>query len=198
MKIIEALLFTLIGFTSLSQNEDVISSFVATEFNGKVLLTFSINSGYTCNGVTILRSTDSVNFTAVGSIGGVCGSSQEEIDYDFTDIDPVKNVLNYYRLNLGGVGFSWIISAEIIDIGANNSLIRPNPIADVTELFFDNETNALMILEIFSSDGRLMERRNTSGELFILNKSDYESGTYFYSIHPDGIDSEVKGKFIVN
>lgn len=198
MKVIAVLFFTLIGFNSISQNEDVINSFVATEFNGKVLLTFSINSGYTCNGVTILRSLDSVNFTSIGSIEGICGSAQESINYDFTDISPVKNDVNYYRLSLGGVGFSWIVSAEVIDMGSNNSLIRPNPISEETELFFDNENKALMILEIFSSEGKLIQSESTNEEKFILTKSDFEVGTYFYSIHADGVKSEVIGKFVVN
>jgi hypothetical protein len=198
MKIIAALLFTFIGFSSISQNEDVINSFVATEFNGKVLLTFSINSGYTCNGVTILRSLDSVNFTTIGSIEGICGSSQESINYDFTDISPVKNAINYYRLSLGGVGFSWIVSAEVIDMGLNNSLIRPNPISENTELFFDNENKASLIVEIFSSTGLLVHTESTNEEKISLKNSDFDAGTYFYSVHADGVKSNVTGKFVVN
>lgn len=198
MKSIAVLLFTFIGFNSISQNEDVISSFTATEFNGKVLLTFSINSGFTCNGVTILRSLDSINFTSIGSIEGICGSSQELINYDFTDISPFKNAVNYYRLSLGGVGFSWIISAEVIDMGLNNSLIRPNPISETTEFFFDNENKAFVVLEIFSSEGMLVHTESTNEQKIIIRKSDYNAGTYFYSIHSDGVKSEVTGKFIVN
>ncbi|MGY8927636.1 MAG: hypothetical protein ACKVJC_10130, partial [Flavobacteriales bacterium] len=78
MKTASILLFMFIGFSSLSQNEDVISHFSATEFNGKVLLTFAITQGNTCNGVVILHSTDSVNFTQVESIEGICGSSQAQ------------------------------------------------------------------------------------------------------------------------
>lgn len=191
------LFFVSLSFGSFSQNEDVINSFTATEFNGKVVLSFAIKQGNTCNGVLILHSIDSVNFTQIGSIEGICGSSQAEINYNFTDITPEKNEVNYYRLSLGGIGFSWIVSAEVIDIGANNSLLRPNPIGEYSELFFDNETNATMTLEIYSSKGILVKKEQTSSELFILSKSDFDSGMYFYSIFIEGKTPEIKGKFIV-
>jgi len=197
MKTASILLFMFIGFSSLSQNEDVISHFSATEFNGKVLLTFAITQGNTCNGVVILHSTDSVNFTQVESIEGICGSSQAQIEYDFTHLDPEKNVVNYYRLSLGGIGFSWIVSAEVIDLGVNKVLLRPNPIAEGSELFFDNETNSVINLRIYSSAGILIKSEQTTSELFILNGSEFESGMYFYTINPEGINPEVKGRFIV-
>lgn len=198
MKILSVFLFVLLGFNSLSQNEDIIAGLTATEFNGKVLLTWSIKQGNTCNGVSILRSSDSVNFNQVGSIEGICGSNAAEIFYEFTDISPEKNAINYYRLNLNGLGYSWIVSAEVIDMGANNSLLRPNPLNESSELFFDNETNTSMILEVYSNMGILVSQENTTSDKFILRKSDYQSGMYFYIIHAEGVRPEVKGKFIVD
>ena len=197
MKVASALFFMLICFTSLSQNEDVINDFTASEFNGKVLLTFAIKQGNTCNGVEIFHSIDSVDFTKIGSIEGTCGSSQAQIEYGFTHLDPEKNEVSFYRLSLGGIGFSWIVSAEVIDLGFNNALLRPNPIAEGSELFFDNETNTLLTLNIYSSAGIIVKSDKTTAELFVLNASEFESGVYFYSIHPEGIKSEVIGKFIV-
>ena len=197
MKIASVLLFMLICFTSLSQNEDVINDFSASEFNGKVLLIFAIKQGNTCNGVEILHSIDSVDFVKIGSIEGICGSSQSQIEYDFTHMDPVKNEINYYRLSLGGIGFSWIVNAEVIDLGSNNALIRPNPIAEGSELFFKNDANALLTLNVYSSAGVLVKSEQTISAFFVLNASEFESGMYFYYIHPDGIKSDVKGKFIV-
>ncbi|NRA12126.1 MAG: T9SS type A sorting domain-containing protein [Crocinitomicaceae bacterium] len=194
MRIASLVFLVLIGFTSLSQNEDVINHLTATEFNGKVLLTFAIKQGNTCNGVVIYHSVD---FTSIGSIEGICGSSQEQIEYNFTHLDPEKNEINYYRLSLGGIGFSWIVSAEVIDLGANNALLRPNPISQGSELFFDNETNATVILNIYSSAGILVKSEWTTSELFILNAFEFESGMYFYSLQPEGIQPEVKGRFVV-
>ena len=93
-----------------AQNEDVIEYLNASEFNGKVLLSWSIMQGNTCNGIQILHSTDSINFSQISSIEGICGSTQQSISYSFTDLSPEKNANNYYRLQLGGLGFSWIVS----------------------------------------------------------------------------------------
>ena len=139
MKNVFVVLFVALGFNSMSQNEDVIEYLHASEFNGKVLIAWAITQGNTCNGVIVLHSTDSVNFNQIGSIEGICGSTAESIEYDFTHITPEKNAINYYRLSLGGIGFSWIVSAEVIDMGANTSLVRPNPISENSELLFDNE-----------------------------------------------------------
>ena len=76
-------------------------------------------------------------------------------------------------------------------------LLRPNPIAEGSELFFDNETNSLINLRIYSSAGILIKSEQTTSELFILNVSEFESGMYFYTINPEGINPEVKGRFIV-
>ncbi len=198
MKYIAVFLFCIIQFGSFAQNEEVIAGFYASELNNKVLLSFSINLGYTCNGVIITRSEDALNFSPIGSIEGICGSTQEEIHYEFTDIEPVKNAVNYYRLDLGGVGFSQVMSVEVIDLSGNNSIIRPNPISEETEIHFDNETNSLMSLAIYTSEGIWVETKYTLNEMFILKKSDYKVGSYFYLIRAEGILSEIKGRFIVN
>jgi hypothetical protein len=183
---------------SFAQNEDVIEGLTATEFNGKVLLTWSIKQGNTCNGVQILRSLDSVNFTQIGSIEGICGSTAEKIDYEFTDLFPEKNAINYYRLSLGGIGFSWIVSTELIDIGGSNYMIRPNPISDSSELFFDNETNDLIHVNIYSQEGVLVKTISTNDEMVYLRKSEFKSGMYFFTLLSDNRDLQVSGKFLVD
>jgi hypothetical protein len=198
MKNYFALLFVLFGLNASAQNEDVIDYLNASEFNGKVLLSWSILQGNTCNGVQVLHSLDSVNFTQIGSIEGICGSTLESIEYEFTDISPEKNAINYYRLSLGGIGFSWIVNTEVIDLGANASLIRPNPINETAELHFDNDTSSEMWLNVYSDSGVLIHTESTTSELFILQKGDFSPGIYFYHIRQEGFESQVKGKFVVD
>ncbi|MBL4862267.1 MAG: T9SS type A sorting domain-containing protein [Crocinitomicaceae bacterium] len=196
--ILSALFLTVFSSSNaFGQNEDVIDGFTASEFNGKVLLSWTIKQGNTCNGVKILRSTDAFDFAQIGSIQGICGSSAESIAYEFTDLFPVKNAVNYYRLSLGGVGFSWIVSVEVIDLEANNYLLRPNPISDSSQLYFDNETNNVMKLEVFDPSGVRVHEDQTSGELFILDKQDYGSGLYFFVLSKEGTKPFVSGKFVV-
>lgn len=180
-----------------AQNEDVIGYFNASEFNGKVLLTWSIKQGNTCNGVQVLRSTDSINFAPIGSINGVCGSTLEEVPYELTDVNPIKNERNYYRLSLGGIGFSWIVSAEVIDISSNNYLLRPNPISDSSELHFQNDASNTIEISIFNQSGVRVKAYSTIEEKVVLSKSDYSKGVYFFTIIDSVGDSKVTGKFLV-
>ncbi len=181
----------------LAQNENVVGDFTADEVNGKVYLTWIIQQGETCNGITILRSTDSVNFNQIGSIEGTCGSIQEAVPYDFTDLYPEKNSINYYRLDLGGVGFSKIIQIEVIDISANNYLLRPNPVTEFSELHFANDGNHLIELKVYTDDGKLVHQEQTTDELILLNRQDFNPGSYFFVLVNTQTEAKIKGRFEV-
>lgn len=193
------LMLVLIAFQpkAVAQNEDVISGLTASEFNGKVLLTWAIKQGNTCNGIQILRSIDSVNFSPIGSINGVCGSTLEEVPYEFTDVSPIKNTINYYRLSLGGIGFSWIVNAEVIDVSANNYLLRPNPISDSSELYFPNDAKNQIELKVYNSSGQEVLSQFTIEEKIILYKTDFASGVHFFILFDQIKNSKIKGRFVV-
>jgi len=103
---------------SVAQNHPILGKFSISENNGDVYLSWSIIAGSSCNGIQIYRSIDSINFSQIGDIPGVCGSVDFTQTYDFTDNNPVKNKVNYYRLELGNQDFSQIVSIEIIDISS--------------------------------------------------------------------------------
>ena len=180
-----------------AQNEDVIEYLNASEFNGKVLLSWSIMQGNTCNGIQILHSTDSINFSQISSIEGICGSTQQSISYSFTDLSPEKNANNYYRLQLGGLGFSWIVSVEVIDLGMNTSIVRPNPLSKTSELLFDNEANFEVFISVYSSSGVLVNMRSTVSEQILLEKSKYTAGLYHYVLTSEESGVFGTGKFVV-
>ena len=180
-----------------AQNEDVIEYLNASEFNGKVLLSWSIMQGNTCNGIQVLHSTDSINFSQISSIEGICGSTQQSISYSFTDLSPEKNANNYYRLQLGGLGFSWIVSVEVIDLGMNTSIVRPNPLSKTSELLFDNEANFEVFISVYSSSGVLVNMQSTVSEQILLEKSKYTAGLYHYVLTSEESGVFCTGKFVV-
>jgi hypothetical protein len=180
-----------------AQNEDVIEYLNASEFNGKVLLSWSIMQGNTCNGIQVLHSTDSINFSQISSIEGICGSTQQSISYSFTDLSPEKNANNYYRLQLGGLGFSWIVSVEVIDLGMNTSIVRPNPLSKTSELLFDNEANFEVFISVYSSSGVLVNMQSTVSEQILLEKSKYTAGLYHYVLTSEESGVFGTGKFVV-
>lgn len=177
--------------------QDAVSHFKAEKFNETVYLTWTIKQGFTCNGVDVLRSTDSINFAKIGDIEGICGSSAEEIEYDFTDISPEKNARNFYRLSLGGLSFSQVISIHVVDIPANHYLVVPNPLTEKAGILFENSTFALCRLTVFSPDGSPVFEAATTGESFVLRKEDYEKGVYFFRISYDNNKEAITGRFLV-
>jgi len=107
--VIVTILFFVSTLVGMAQVIDITSFIKANETQGKVLLTWQIVRGSTCNGIQIYRGTDSTQLTQVGEIIGVCGSITEPIDYSFVDEKLSKNNTYYYRLEFGTQGSSKII-----------------------------------------------------------------------------------------
>lgn len=189
----------LTSFGVLAQNESVIPYFRASEFSGKVFLEWEIQQGNTCNGIDILRSTDSLNFQWIGDIEGICGSTEESVRYTFTDNSPLLNSINYYRLNLGGVGFSWIINLEVIHLGAGNYALFPNPVVSTSELHFDNDQGKKVTLSIIDFSGKEVQSYETEGEFFTIASNEFEQGKYLFEIRDkESSEQMVQGTFVIN
>jgi hypothetical protein len=193
--------FSLLNFLLLSsylhaQHNPVLESFTATQTNGKVFLTWVMSSGSTCNGIDILRSTDSLSFTPIGNIAGTCGSLTVAVTYQFTDNNPVKNKTNYYRLNLGGNGSSQILSIQIIDI-TNGYSIRPHPVNNNALIYFPNPSNKQHQLTIYNQHAQKIKTLTTLQNYFPLNTTPLPTGTYLFTITNPQHQTIAKNKFIV-
>ncbi len=196
MKIVHFIIFLGFSFISQAQNEEIIESFSAEVYNESVLINFRINSGYTCNGIDVLHSSDSVNFSPVNTFEGICGSTTESIAYEYTHANPVKNIKNYYRLYLGGTGFSWVINVLVIDL-TNSSLIKPNPLLSTSELIFENNTITDHQLVISNMYGQIVFSETTNGSSFLLSRNDFVQGVYLYSIIDKEKGNRITGRLMV-
>lgn len=183
MKITSLLCVLFLGFTvSWSQNESVIPYFRGSEFSGKVFLEWEVMQGNTCNGIDVLRSTDSVNFEKIGDIEGICGSTQASIRYTFTDTAPIVNEINYYRLSLGGIGFSWVIEVEVRFFGKGKYSLFPNPVVATSELHFDNDLGQSVVLSIVDATGVVVYSSTGTGEFFEVPADCISNGNYMFRI----------------
>ena len=191
------ILTILIGFTSFAQNEAVVGYFNATELNGRVLLTWNIKQGNTCNGVKVEHSTDSLNFTEIGSIEGICGSNSTNVAYEFTHQSPTLNAVNYYRLLMGGIGYSWVISEKIIAIDEPGYTIAPQPVTEQSVLYFENPNNKEYTLSVANLSGKVVYSASLLDEHVDLGQLGFESGYYFFELQEVGTSTNVRGKFIV-
>ena len=179
-----------------AQHNPILDNFTVFENNGKVYLNWAIISGSTCNGIQIFRSTDSINFTQVGSIAGICGNSSKAVSYNFTVNNPEKNKINYYRLELGNNGSSEILSVEIIDIESGYQ-IRPNPVIGKVKIYFDNNTEFQHRLFIYNLNGIQIFSSTTKEDFFELNTETFLSGIYLFTISTKGNLPKATGKLMV-
>lgn len=180
-----------------AQNESVVLNLSATEFNGKVLLTWSVTQGNTCNGINVLHGTDTTNYSQVGSIEGICGSAAETIDYQFTDVNPNLNVTNYYRLSLGGIGFSYPVNIEVIDAGGQYYIVAPNPISSQSQLIFNNENQEEVTISFFNENGELVHEETSSEQSVSISRAKFKQGVYFFVLKSNGAIESFSGKFSV-
>ncbi len=183
--------------TSATGQDSMLSNFKAELFNGNVLLSWTIKEGNTCNGTTIYRSTDSLNFVEIGDIQGVCGNLGIPTNYTFVDYQPEQNKKNYYRLDLGGIEISPIVSIEVIDISNQGFYLRPNPIVDQGRLFFSNSLNQEHRIWIYDALGRIRLSITTMENYIDIKANELSNGYFYFLISNTSTLTEVTGSFII-
>jgi len=190
-------LFCIFHFECTAQEGIVQLRFSAAESNGKVFLDWTMNFGETCNGIDIARSSDSLNFTSIGGIQGICGSPTDSVRYSFLDESTVANKTNYYRLFMGNLGFSQVVSVEVTDLEGKSSQVRPNPISNTGRIEFSNDRNRNHTLEILSRSGQIENRLTTREEFFTLDASSLKDGFYIFRILDENSSLISAGKLVI-
>lgn len=100
------------------------------------------------------RSTDGINFTAIGTVNAA-GNSSSNISYRFVDTKPVKGT-NFYRLrsidNDNAFKFSTIKSVK--NLGTPELAINPNPVAETMKIALEAEYAEKATVVITDLSGR--------------------------------------------
>lgn len=182
---------------AFAQDNPVLDNFTLAEDKGTVFLHWTIASGSICNGIQIYRSIEEEPFIEIGSIAGICGASSTSTSYNFTDINPVKNSINSYRLELGGNGYSEVLSLELIDINSGGYQIRPNPLSTNAKIYFDNNKKAEHQFLLYNIGGLILTTITSKEDFFDLDASNLLSGLYFFSIRNENSNEKAKGKILI-
>lgn len=175
----------------------ILDDFKVFEISGKVFIDVTISSGNSCNGIIVWRSDDSLNYEMVGEVVGICGNSTSPISYNFTDANPVKNIKSYYKVELGGAGFTNTVSITIIDTKAFGFQIRPNPANEKAIIYFENPSNEEFELILYSISGTKILSRKSSSNAFNVDAFDLGNGLYFFSISKSLDQEKVIGKLMI-
>jgi hypothetical protein len=195
-------LFILVLLTSFvqikvcAQEAIILDGFTGIPGSTEVQLRWVISAGQTCNGTFIERSTDTIHWNTIGDIPGICGSSSAPVPYNFTDESPVKNTINFYRLELGGQGYSPLISVPFYDFTEQGFVVIPNPADDFTTVYFSTSETEAYTIKLFSLSGILMQQYTGTGSSRKLEISHLAAGTYIFVILREG-KKNVSGKLSI-
>ena len=189
-------LAALLCFKSNAQ-QVALDRFTATTGSNHVVLQWTIAAGSSCNGISILRSADSISFSVIGSIEGICGSSSSPVSYQFTDNNPIPNRISYYRLRLGTLELSHIVNVEFINISSLGYFLRPNPVNDACTIFFSNKLNVEFTFSLFDMTGKnVCTIENITGDELIFYRNTLPAGVFLFTLeNKSGIGA--KGKLVI-
>lgn len=167
--------------------DDVLSRFFAVQLDETVFMRWTITAGNTCEDTYIERSADGVSYERIGLIGGICGSPDQSITYEFTDTLPLVNKTAYYRIELGYYGYS---SPHIVTFTRYNEqgfLLAPNPFSDHARLAFDNPLKKQYGLVVSDMSGKIIAEMSTTGHEFLLRRNNLSAGLYNFRVMESGI-----------
>lgn len=189
MNLKQIVISSILIFSSVLSNAQKINiaNFYLNQDNKEVLLSWTIDAGPTCNGITVWHSIDSVNYSEVGNIAGVCGSTSSSIPYNFKHESPVINKTNYYKLRLGYSQFSEVRFLHLEFIEPGKIIIKPNPSTDNVSIAFNNDKNETFSLTIINSAGlKVFESTGIRENAISINTSSFDNGNYYILLMDSG------------
>jgi hypothetical protein len=175
-----------------------LNKFTIQNRQGIVYLDWTMSSGSVCLGITIEKSSDSINFKEVGSISGICGNLTKPASYAFQDENALLNQKIYYRLNYNGLGYSEVLSIVVINVQKNDYEVNPNPSAGATTVNFFNPKGDVHHMKILNLSGTEVMTLESSGENFVIESGVLEAGIYQFMIYNDSYTNVVNGRLIIS
>lgn len=162
------------------------------QYKQSVVVNYIITAGSSCSGYQIQRSTDTTNFETIYDYSGICGELAKSQTITFTDENPKKNAINYYRVFIPPTDYSKITSVIYNDISEKGYILYENPIGDLLKMVSLTKSK----LKIFNQTGGLVKEilSNEDGS-YSEDTSSLDSGLYYFSIEP-ATGQSIVGKFI--
>ena len=191
------LLLLLASGVSAQSEDPLVERFSLTLDDGRVLLNWVTRPGTTCDGVDVLRATDSIHFELIHHIPGICGGPNDAFSYSFLDEHPIANHTNYYRIGFDRLGESTIRSIDVVTLDATGFQVRPNPVTDVSRLYFANESREVCSLSLIDMGGIVQGEWQTSQDFFVVDGTDLLPQLYAFRIQNTEGQVIAKGRLLV-
>ncbi len=184
-------------FQTYAQFTPQLDKFQAQQKDGIVYLDWVLSSGSVCLGIKIERSDDSVQFTEIGFVGGICGNLTKPTSYQFEDNSPIFNKKMYYRLSYPGLGVSEVINITVIHVAKNDYEANPTPSVGITKLNFYNPKFERHTLKVSNLSGIVVLELESSESYFEIDVSELDPGIYQFYIYNESNTNTVSGRVLV-
>lgn len=168
-----------------------------------VEITWATSSETNNNYFTILKSTDLINWTEIGTTAG-SGTSNTVEYYSFSDKKPETHD-TYYKLSqtdFDGKSETFNLGSILCKFNHSRVTLFPNPVKDNLNLGFFNEHSVIVPVktDIYNLNGNLIFSQIVTSidgqNEFQFDVSEFKEGTYFIQITL-GEKFLYSGKFIV-
>ena len=176
--------FLLLSFQLNAQEpHPILNYFTASVFQNSILLDWEIKGGETCNGMTLLRSSDSINFIEIADFPGICGDLNSANRYSHTDQSPIADSYNFYKVRLGAQGDTDVIKLFFVLIDGDSYSIFSDESNDSITIYFKNSENEIFEFNIIDQQGKFIDKKKQlSGNSITLESISDRSGISFFTI----------------
>ena len=140
------------------------SSFTGRSTDQGNILSWTSYDETTATNLTVQRSGDGVNYTTIGTVNGTGNNST--VNHSFTDIEPIPDVSNSYRLlwtdGSGNIAFSNVVTLAPT---TNSSVvaITPNPFQDQLTVRMNLAQTEPVSIRVLDSKGAMLRQVQVQG-----------------------------------
>ncbi len=173
--------------------ESFLVSYNASTLGNKILVTWTTKSGFTCQDIHIELGSDTFNYTRVGTYYGICGDTSEK-GYTYIIESPIKNKLNYIRIELGNYGYTHYESTLVIDV-SKGVLVLPHPLNIESNLYFNNVAKEPVEAIFYSIKGDIIKQITTNKNYISLEQIARKRGVILYVLKSESF--YLRGKLVV-
>ncbi len=150
-------------------NVSVVLANTLGTFNGRSgdqgnILSWTSYDETTATSFTVQRSGDGLNYTTIGTVAGTGNNST--VNHSFTDIDPIPDVPNSYRLlwtdGSGNIAFSNVVT---LSATSNSSVVAvtPNPFRDQVTVRMNLSQTEPVSIRVLDSKGAVLRQVQVQG-----------------------------------
>lgn len=183
------LLFLIHTYTHAQFENRALGYFTLDVGSSSVVLSWELNAGFTCNGISVERRLDEEDrFETVGVIKGICGSPTQAIPYTFIDTLVTQNKTHYYRLVLGAEGLTMTRSAFVRSLGAPRVKAYPIPAHNQLTINLHKPPAGAVRIALVAIDGRVVYERQwiamTDHQVYV---GGFPAGRYVLLVEGEGV-----------